>query len=211
MKRLAVNPMAPEAVALEWAAAAIRRGGLVAFPTDTLYGLAADPFNAEAVRRVFAAKGRAAGRALLLVAADPAQVASQLGPLTPLALALAEEFWPGPLTLLVAAPKSLAKGVAGDTGSVGVRVPAYAVARELCRAAGRLLTATSANVSGQPASNDPDDVAASLGPRIEVLLDGGRCAGGPASTVVDATGPVARLVRAGAIPWDEVQACMRRA
>ena len=210
MKRLAVTPTAPEAVALEWAAAAIRRGGLVAFPTDTLYGLAADPFNAEAVRRVFAAKGREADRALLLVAADPAQIASQLGPLTPLALALADEFWPGPLTLLVAAPTSLAEGVASDTGSVGVRVPAHAVARELCRAAGRPLTATSANVSGQPASSDPDDVEASLGERIEVLLDGGRCAGGPASTVVDATGQLPRLVRAGAIAWDEVQACVRR-
>jgi L-threonylcarbamoyladenylate synthase len=103
--------------------------------------------------------------------------------------------------------------VAGGRGEIGVRVPAHTVTRELCRASGRLLTATSANLSGEPASNDPDDVARSLdiaGPAgIDLLLDAGRTPGGAPSTIVDVTGRDVRLVRPGAIAWDEVQACIQ--
>src|SRR5688572_13605777 len=113
MIRLTVDRRSPAAAALEQAAAVIRRGGLVAFPTDTLYGLAVDPFNAGAVARVFHAKGRSAEQALPLIAADEAQIAAQLGPLPPIARPLAARFWPGPLTLLLAAPPTLADGVTG--------------------------------------------------------------------------------------------------
>ena len=163
LMRIIVSERSPDAAGIERAAAVIRAGGLVAFPTDTLYGLAADPFNADAVARVFAAKGRGAERALPLIAADEAQIARQLGRLPPLAGALAERFWPGPLTLLIAAPPTLAAAVTGGTGRVGVRVPAHDVARALCRASDSVLTATSANLSGDPATDDPDAVAASLG------------------------------------------------
>ena len=131
-------------------------GGLVALPTDTLYGLAADPFSAAAVARVFAVKGRAAERALPLIAADAAQVAAHLGRLPAAGQRLAERFWPGPLTLLMPAPRALARDVTGGTGRVGVRVPADAVARAICAEAGRPITATSANISGEPATADPD-------------------------------------------------------
>jgi L-threonylcarbamoyladenylate synthase len=210
MIRLVVNQIEPEPAILERVAAVIRAGGVVALPTDTLYGLAADPFNAPAVRRVFLVKGRTSGRALPLVAADVAQINAQLGLLPPLALALAEGFWPGPLTLLVPASGALAADVTGGTGRVGVRVPAHAVARGLCRACGSVLTATSANLSGRPASNDPDDVARSLGSELDVLLDAGKAPGGPSSTIVDVTGVEPQLVRAGAIPWEEVRTCAHR-
>ena len=193
------------------AATAILAGQVVAIPTDTLYGLAADPFSRIAVARVFEVKGRLAERALLLIAGDTAQIAARLGPLSQVAQRLADRFWPGPLTLLIEAPDTLAPDVTGGSGRVGVRVPAHEVARALCRACRLPLTATSANISDRPATNDPDEVARMLGPRIDVLLDAGQTAGGPPSTIVDATGPTLRLVRAGAVPWDEVMACVQRA
>jgi L-threonylcarbamoyladenylate synthase len=209
MTRVTVDPVAPDRAALERAAAIIRQGGLVAFPTDTLYGLAANPYDAEAIARLFAAKGRPAEGAIPLIAADEAQVERQLGSLTPLARSLAAHFWPGPLTLLVAAPEALAPEIPAGTSRVGVRVPAHAVARGLCRAANSVLTATSANLSGQPAADSADAVVAALGGRIDLLLDAGPTTGGPPSTIVDVDGDDLRLVRSGAIRWEEIQACRR--
>jgi L-threonylcarbamoyladenylate synthase len=203
---------------MDRAAAAIRAGGVVALPTDTLYGLAADPFNADAVQRLFALKGRTVHHALPLIASDTTQITRQIGALSPAAQRLANRFWPGPLTLLVNLPERpprLAEAVSAGTGRVGVRVPAHTVARALCDAAGTLLTATSANVSGQPPTDDPDAVATAIGGSIDILLDGGMTPGGAPSTVVDVTdvidarGSGLRLIRAGAVSWDEVQACAR--
>jgi L-threonylcarbamoyladenylate synthase len=206
MRRVFVDPDAPQRDALDEAAKWIRLGGLVALPTDTLYGLAADPFHADAVERLFAVKGRAAGRALPLIAADADQIAAQLGPLPPAGERLAAKFWPGPLTLLIPAPVALARGVTGGTGRVGVRVPAHDIARAICRAADRPITATSANRSGQPATTDPAEVERALGEDVDLLIDTGPTRGGAPSTIVDVTGGASRLVRAGAVPWDDIQA-----
>jgi L-threonylcarbamoyladenylate synthase len=157
---------------------------------------------------VFEIKGRASNQALPLVAADAAQVARSLGPFTPAVERLVQRFWPGPLTILFRAPASLAGGVSAATGRVGVRVPAHEVARALCRAAGGLLIATSANRSGEPATSDPSVVASTLGDAIDALVDSGPTAGGAPSTIVDATGSELRLVRAGATPWEAVRACV---
>jgi len=208
MRRVAIDAQRPDAASLQEAAAVIKAGGIVAMPTDTLYGLAADPFSTAAVERVFAAKGRAAERALPLVAADIAQVEEQLGALPPDGRRLAAAYWPGPLTLLLPRPSTMPEAVTGGLAHVGVRVPAHAVARDLCRACGCLLTATSANPSGAPASADPDDVERSMGEGVALLLDAGLTPGGPPSTIVNVSGDVIRLVRPGAIPWEEVQACL---
>jgi L-threonylcarbamoyladenylate synthase len=208
MRVLAVDPLDPDAAVLDEAAAVIKGGGVVAMPTDTLYGLAADPFSKEALAHVFAVKGRRAERALPLIAADMDQVTIGLGALPPAGRRLALKFWPGPLTLLVARPASLPAEATGGDRRVGVRVPKHAVARGLCRAVGGLLTATSANLSGEPASADPEEVRLRLGARLDLLLDAGRTAGGLPSTIVDVTGHQVRLVRAGAIPWSEVRACV---
>jgi L-threonylcarbamoyladenylate synthase len=206
MRRVFVDPESPQRDAIQEAGKWIRNGGLVALPTDTLYGLAADPFSAAAVARVFALKGRGAERALPLIAADAAQVTAHLGRLPAAGQRLAARFWPGPLTLLVPAPPSLAAGVSGGTGRVGVRVPADAVARAICVEAGRPITATSANVSGEPATSDPDQVERTLGGRLDLLIDAGTTPGGAPSTIVDVTGADPTLVRAGAISWDDIQA-----
>jgi L-threonylcarbamoyladenylate synthase len=155
---------------------------------------------------VFTVKGRAADQGLPLIAADLAQVAACLGALSPAGDRLAAKFWPGPLTLLLPAPVALTRDVTGGTGHVGVRVPAHDIARAICRAAGHPITATSANRSGQPATADPAEVERTLGDSIDLLIDSGPTRGGLPSTIVDVTTPVARLVRAGAVPWDEIQA-----
>jgi L-threonylcarbamoyladenylate synthase len=206
VRRVFVDPDSPQRDAIQEAATWIVNGGMVAIPTDTLYGLAADPFSAAAVARVFVVKGRLAERALPLIAADAAQIAAHLGRLPRGAERLAARFWPGPLTVLVAAPRSLATDVTGGTGKVGVRVPADRVARAVCAAVGRPITATSANVSGDSATSDPAQVERMLGDRIDLLIDAGQTRGGAPSTIVDATGDRPALVRAGAIPWDEIQA-----
>jgi L-threonylcarbamoyladenylate synthase len=210
MRRVFVNGESPHRDAIEEAAARILRGGVVALPTDTLYGLAVDPFNRAAVDRLYEVKGRPADRALPLIACDAPQIVAWIGALPPAGSLLASAFWPGPLTLLLTAPASLVPAVTADTGRVGVRVPADEVARAVCRAAGRPVTATSANVSGQPPTANPDDVERALGGRIDLLLDGGPTRGGPPSTIVDVTGEHPRLVRAGAISWDDIQARVRR-
>jgi L-threonylcarbamoyladenylate synthase len=179
---------------------------LVALPTVTLYGLAADPFRADAVARVFAVKGRAEDRALPLIAADVDQIVERLSPLSQIAEQLAAKFWPGPLTLLVPAPAALARDVTGGTGRVAVRVPAHDIARAICRAADRPITATSANRSGEPATADPAEVERALGDDIDLLIDAGPTRGGAPSTIVDVTGAAPRRVRAGAVSWEDIQA-----
>jgi len=124
---------------------------------------------------------------------------------------LADAFWPGPLTLLVSAPDTLAPDVTAGTGRVGVRVPAHATARALCRACAMPLTATSANLSDRQPTSDADEVARTLGPQIDLLLDGGRTAGGPPSTIVDTTGDKIRLIRSGAVDWEVVLTCVQGA
>jgi L-threonylcarbamoyladenylate synthase len=211
MRRVFVDSGAPQRDAIEEAGTWIRSGSVIAIPTDTLYGLAADPFNAEAVGRIFAIKGRAAGQALPLIAADVAQIVKHLGPLPPAAERLAVRFWPGPLTLLLPAAAALAPAVSGGTGRVGVRVPADVIARAVCAGAGRPVTATSANRSGQPATADPDEVERTLGDAVDFLLDTGRTPGGPPSTILDVTAGEPRVIRAGAVTWDDIQRCLQHA
>src|SRR5580765_353278 len=188
MIRLSVDPREPDAALVARAAAVIKAGGLAAIPTDTFYGLAVNPFDAAAGQRVFLVKGRAGEKALPVVGSDIHQVESQLGSLSAMAATLAERFWPGPLTLIVPAPRAIATEVTGGTGGVGVRVPAHIVCRRLSEACGSLMTATSANISGHPASSDPAAVVAALGAHLDVIVDAGATAGGAASTIVDVTG-----------------------
>jgi L-threonylcarbamoyladenylate synthase len=208
MRRVFVDPGAPQRDAIQEAAKWIRTGGLVALTTDTLYGLAVDPFQSEAVARLFAAKGRAPDQGLPLIAADEQQIAAHLGALPAMGTALARRFWPGPLTLLMPAPASLGPPVTGGSGRVGVRVPAHDIARMICRAADRPITATSANLSGRPATADPDEVERTLGDLVDLLIDAGPAPGGLPSTIVDVTGREPRIVRAGAVSQDDIQTCL---
>ncbi|HEY2774608.1 MAG TPA: L-threonylcarbamoyladenylate synthase [Candidatus Binatia bacterium] len=205
-----VDPVRPDPTAIAHAAATLRKGGVVAIPTDTLYGLAVDPWNPAAVARIFTLKGRDTDRALPLIAADIRQVRQWIGEMDATATRLAERFWPGPLTLVMHAPRALAPEVTAGGSTIGIRVPSHAVARALSATFDRPITATSANLSGQPATDDPDDVADRLSNGVDVLLDSGTTPGGPASTIVDVTHVDVRLIRAGAVAWEDVRACAQR-
>ena len=202
--RLAVDPLAPGLPELGRAADAVLAGRVVAYPTDTLYGLAVDPRQAGAARRLFALKVRTPDRALPLVAADVAQVLTTLGPLTDAERRLADACWPGPLTIVMRTEAPLAPAVTGRAGTIAVRVPAHAVARALARAVGHPVTATSANRSGREACATADDVWAALGESIALLLDAGPTPGGAPSTIVRLEPDGPRLLRAGAVPFARV-------
>ncbi len=195
-----------DSVVLAQAADAIKRGDVVAYPTETFYGLPADPRNAQAIERVFAAKGRRSEEPLPLIAADLMQVEQWFGRLSPIAAALAHDFWPGPLTLVLPLPANheLPANLTAGRDNIAVRVPAHPVARALAAAAGGLVTSTSANPSGTPPATTADEVRRTLADRVAMVIDGGTTAGGAPSTIVDVVGAHPRLVRAGVIAWERV-------
>jgi L-threonylcarbamoyladenylate synthase len=184
------------------AADMIRRGLVVAYPTDTLYGLAVDPRNAAAVRRLYELKGRAETSALTLVAADMAHV-REVAEITAQAERLAARWWPGPLTIVMRARGSIARETLAGGRTVGVRVPDHPVATALAREAGFAVTATSANRSGATAASSADAVAAAL-PDVDAIVDAGAARGGAPSTIVDASVTPIALIRAGVVAWDKV-------
>jgi L-threonylcarbamoyladenylate synthase len=209
MLRLFIDPHAVTPDDLAPAVRALHAGGVVAFPTETFYGLAADPRSQDAVRKIFSVKQRQSDRSLPLIAASLEQVADHVGLMTPLATRLALRAWPGPLTLIIPASPLLCKDVHRSRGSVAVRVPSDSIALALAASARHSITSTSANLSGDPPAATPDEVAASLGDSIDVLIDAGRTPGGLPSTIVDATGDDPVLVRAGAIAWERVLEFLR--
>jgi L-threonylcarbamoyladenylate synthase len=188
--------------AIRQAAQLLRDGRVVANPTDTLYGLAVDPRNAVAVRRVFELKGRAETSALTLIAADEAQ-AEAAAEFNTLASRLAAHWWPGPLTIVVTARPFLAREMLADGTTVGIRVPDHPVAQALARAFGFPVTATSANRSGTIAAVTAEDVIEML-PGIDAVIDGGHVRGGAPSTLVSAHDGRETLLREGAVAWDRV-------
>ena len=202
MQRIALNADRPATDAIAAAVAALRGGGVVAFPTDTLYGLAVDPRVDVAVERLFALKGRDAAAAVPLIAADIEQ-AALAGDLGDRARRAAAAFWPGPLSIVIAASNRISRRALAGGSTVAIRVPANAVARQLAAAFGYPITATSANRSGEPPATSADAVVTGL-PDVDAILDAGTVPGGAPSTIIafDAAGPT--LVRAGAVPWDRV-------
>jgi L-threonylcarbamoyladenylate synthase len=188
------------ALAIEW----LKSGRIVAFPTDTVYGLAVDPTSASAVQQLFDLKGRDPIAAVPLVAESLAQVEASCGRLATVNARLAAAFWPGPLSLIVEAPAQIAAAVHGGLKSIAIRVPAAAAARVLCEAWGAPLTATSANRSGDPPARSADDLRDLADDARVLVVDAGAAPGGPPSTLVDARGDAPVLVRAGAVPWERV-------
>ena len=192
------------------AARVLQSGGLVAVPTDTVYGIAVALATPGGIERLFAAKSRPPDKAIALLLAD-AEQAAEIGDLTPAAEALAAAFWPGGLTLVVPRradrplPAALTGGelAPGAIFTVGLRVPAHDAPRALARALGPLPT-TSANRSGEPEARDADEIEALLGKAVDLILDGGPAIGGPASTVIDCTGATPLVRREGAISLDAI-------
>ena len=193
---------------VEEAAALLRRGGIVAYPTETFYGLGALAGCPEALARLAAGKLRPAGKPLPLIGADEAQVTAVASLEDPVARRLAARFWPGPLTLVLPAAGDLSPVITAGGATVGIRIPGDAVARELARRAGGALVSTSANLAGEPPVTTPGELSPELLASIDGIADGRPTPGGLPSTVVAVAGGRARLVRAGAVPWQEVEAAL---
>lgn len=196
MKTRLLKADAPEAV--KEAAAALGRGELVAFPTDTVYGLAA---GHDHVRKLYVAKDRPKDKRIPVLLSDAANLEASAF-VTPAARALAARFWPGPLSLVLVAPRR---------GTIAFRVPDQPVARRLIAASGGGLPVTSANRSGQPDAKTAQEVLDQLEGRIALVLDGGPVSGGVPSTVVDCTTDQVKIVREGAISRAEIEAALRQA
>jgi L-threonylcarbamoyladenylate synthase len=189
--------LASDPNALRYAVDVLRYGGLVAFPTDTVYGVGALAFHHEAVLRLYTVKGRSTDKAIAVLIGREADLADVATALTPAAKRLAEKFWPGSLTLVVPKHPRLPAAVSA-LPTVGVRMPDHALARRLLEQTGPMAV-TSANLSGEPNALTAAHVLAQLSGRIELILDGGRVPGGVPSTVVDCTAAVPQILREGPV------------
>ena len=194
-----VDPERPDHLVMRAAGALVETGGLVAFPTESFYGLGADALDPAAIARVFEVKGRPTQKPLLVLV-DSIDMAARLTPhIGAEARALMERHWPGPLTLVLEAARSIPAGLTGGTATIGVRMPGHAVARALVRAARRPLTAPSANPSAAPPPLTAAAVREYFDGRVELILDGGPTAGGAGSTIADCTVWPPRILRQGPV------------
>ena len=192
----------PEAMSI--ALEVLNHGGLVAFPTDTVYGLGGSVFNGSAIDGIYQAKNRPREKSIPILIGDIDDLVKVSGDVPEIALKLAARFWPGPLTLVIPKRPDLPKQVS-STESVGVRMPDYLMARILLRLAGPMAV-TSANLSGQASPSTAEEVWGQLSGRIDLILDGGKTLGGVPSTVVDCLGPELIVLRQGPITQDEILA-----
>ena len=204
---LKINSDNPESSLIRYAADQIRAGEVLGMPTDTFYGLAADPFNLRAVDRVYDIKSRSRHKPLSLLIADVDQAEELAQPLPEEFYALARRFWPGPLTIIVPAAPKVPLRVTGNTGRLALRQSRSAVANALVTQLNQPLISTSANISGQPTCRSGIEVFGTMDGRIDMVLDGGFCTG-QGSTTVDVTEPNWRLVKAGAIEESEIAECL---
>jgi L-threonylcarbamoyladenylate synthase len=198
------------AAALDRAVAALRAGGLVAVPTETVYGLAADAENEAAVGRIFAVKGRPRRHPLIVHVADASALEAWGTSITPEARRLAARFWPGPLTLVVRRAPRVPLAVTGGLETVALRVPAHPLTLELLRRFGGGIAAPSANRFGAVSPTTADHVREDLGGEVDVVLDGGPCAVGVESTIVDVSGEEPVVLRPGGLGREEIEAALGR-
>jgi L-threonylcarbamoyladenylate synthase len=207
MLRRHTRCLAPDLSGIETAAAILRHGGLVALPTETVYGLGGNALDADAVRAIFEAKGRPADDPVIVHLASAINLDHVAVP-NPAARRLAERFWPGPLTLVLPKRSVVPDEVTSGLATVGVRVPAHPVARAILEAADLPIAAPSANLFGHPSPTTAQHVLADLDGRIEAVVDGGPTQVGVESTIVDVTSEAPRLLRPGGVPAEAIEAVL---
>jgi L-threonylcarbamoyladenylate synthase len=198
----------PQPEALERAAAAVRRGKVVAIPTDALYTLVADPYNLQAVTQVFNAKGREPHRSLPILIGSLLTAEELAGELNNRFYLLARRFWPGPLTIIVPASARIPLKVTGNTGRLALRHSRAGIANQLIELLNQPLISTSANISGHPTCRSGIDVFGMMDGRVDLVLDGGMCSG-PGATTIDITEPLWRIIKTGAVEEKEIADCLR--
>jgi L-threonylcarbamoyladenylate synthase len=208
---LKISSEAPERQVVDYAATFIKRGRVVSVPTDTFYGLSADPFNLAAVERVFQVKGRAETKALPILINSVEQAVSLIRDVPDVFLTLANKFWPGALTLVVEATHRLPLKVTGNTGRVALRWADSRIVSALIEAVGGPITGTSANLSGFPSCTSAEQILQQLGDRLPLILDSGDTGGTVASTIVRIDGDEWSVVREGALPDADIHRAFKTA
>jgi L-threonylcarbamoyladenylate synthase len=206
---LRINPAAVDPGLIREIASILLKDGIMAYPTETFYGLGAAGLSATAVSRIYKLKGRDPAKPLSVIAADLDMVREIAGHLTPPFLILAGEFWPGPLTLVLKSAPSVPVFLTGPGGTIAVRIPPVAWIRRLAYEMSQPLTATSANLSGEKEMSDPFEVVAGFDGKVELIVDGGKTPGGGPSTIVDMAGPEPRVLREGMIPAERIRAALK--
>ena len=184
----------------------LREEGVIAFPTDTLYGLGADVFSVRAIQRVFDIKHRTGDMGLPILISSLSELDLVATGVSDTAMDMANRYWPGPLSLVLKKSPDVPLVLSGGRDTVAVRMPNHSVPTALVHELGRPITGTSANPSGGRSTETAEDVRRTLGDRVDYILDGGPSTLGTPSTIVDVTGPVPRLIRPGAIPWESLAA-----
>lgn len=205
METLKINPETPEPEKISRAAEIILNSGVIGYPTETVYGLGASAFDSVAVARIFALKGRAASQAILLIAANLDQVSQIVSEISDTALKLANEFWPGPLTLIFKAGENVIPELTGASGTIGVRIPGNRICLDLLDAAGVPITSTSANISGQQNAVSAKEVLKYFGNKLDLLIDGGETPSRVPSTVLSVVEEPPVLIREGAIMKSDIE------
>lgn len=200
-----INPEKPEPDLIAGAVTILRRGGLVAFPTETVYGLGANALDLAAVERIFVAKGRPARNPIIVHVADVVEGQRLVTQWPPASHKLAARFWPGPLTLVLPKNPIVPDIVTAGGSTVAIRMPAHPIALALIKGCGFPLAAPSANASSQLSPTKAEHVVRGLQNRIDLILDGGPTSGGLESTVLDLTGPLPRLLRPGLVSGEDIE------
>ncbi len=200
VKILKVDPITPNLTLIQRARTYIAEGKLVIFPTDTVYGLAADPFNEIAVNKVLEVKRRDKSKGFPILIANLA-MAKDLVEFSPIAISLAMKFWPGALTLVLPLKKPIPDSVTGYRNTLGVRIPNHPIARQLAETP---IIGTSANISGQKSPITAEDAIVQLGDAVDLVLDSGPAKEGQPSTIIDLTGPSPKVLREGTIKYSQL-------
>jgi len=190
---------------MELGVSILKQGGLVAFPTDTVYGLGASANISQAVEQIYRVKERPLNMALPLLLADISQISEVAEPVPPIAWLLANKFLPGALTIVLPRSKLIPDIITAGGVTVAVRIPAHPVPVALVRGLGTPIVGTSANLSGKPSALTADEVHFQFGDKVDLIIDGGKCPGGRESTIIDVTGEVAIILREGAISGEELR------
>lgn len=198
-RMIKVNPFEPEAELIAEAVQVLKRGGVIGYPTETVYGLGADAYNGEALERLFKIKGREMGKPISLLVGNVRMLGEVTSRIPPLAMSLIQGYWPGALTIIFEASNTCHPILTANTGKVGVRISPHRVPGKLLEALKRPITSTSANLSGNPSLSDPLEVYRILRGKIDLIIDGGKTDGEGESTVIDVTVSPPRILREGVV------------
>lgn len=206
---LRIDPKEPFAGDIDQAVEFLKNGDVIAYPTETIYGLGADVLNKKAIKKIYDLKARDYGLPISILVADLAMLREYVGEVPEQAISLMRRFWPGALTILFPANDKIPKGLVTNTGRVGIRISSHPIAAALVKTFGKPVTTTSANLSGLPPSLSVKHIQKYFGDKIPCIVDGGECEPSRGSTVVDVGEETMRIVREGRIPADEVIRCFQ--